>query len=298
MMYDSLHGKLLKLADDVGVYPAHGAGSLCGRNMSKETSSTIGMQKELNWALRPMPREDFVRMMTENLPEAPAYFPKDAEINRGGAVPLSEIAPPEALEPAAVNKLMQQGHLVLDVRPGAVYGDAHVPGSLNIGLGGQFASWAGTLVTIGTPIVLVTADHEGVEEAVVRLARVGIETVTGYLAGGIDAWRAAGLETASVPQMTVAELRDRIDRGDDLQVIDVRRPVEYEGGHVPAALSSQLAFLRREIGAFDPHRPTAVICQSGYRSSTATSLLEQHGFGDVANVTGGTAAWIAEGFPH
>lgn len=297
-MYDSLHQKLLVLGDDVGVYPAHGAGSLCGRSMSKETSSTIGVQKQLNWALKPMPREDFVRLMTENLPEVPAYFPKDAEINRGGAVALSELPTPEPLDPEEVNKLAQKGHVVLDVRPAAAYGEAHVPGSLNIGLGGQFASWAGTLIPIGTPIVLVAADHESVEEAVVRLARVGIETVSGFLKGGIDAWRAAGLETVSVPQITVAELRERIDRGDDLQVIDVRRPVEYAGGHVPGAENSQLAFLEREIKRFDPARPTAVICGSGYRSSAATSLLEQHGFQQTANVAGGTSAWIREGFPH
>src|ERR1700674_1298397 len=155
MMYETLHEKLLKLPDEVEVYPAHGAGSMCGRNMSKETSSTIGEQKKTNYALKPMTKEDFVRMITADLPEAPAYFPQDAEINRGGAQALAEVARPTALAAQEVNYLATHGHVILDVRSAREFGTGHVPDSLNVGLGGQFASWAGILISMGTPIVIV-----------------------------------------------------------------------------------------------------------------------------------------------
>ena len=155
MMYDSLHGKLLKLPDEVEVYPAHGAGSMCGRNMSKETSSTIGEQRKFNYALKPMSKEEFVTMMTADLPEAPVYFPKDAEINRSGARGLSELQPPQALTPQQVLRVQQQGEVLLDVRSAADFGAGHVPGSINIGLGGQFAMWAGSLI----PLTCGDRDH-------------------------------------------------------------------------------------------------------------------------------------------
>ncbi|HYE64188.1 MAG TPA: rhodanese-like domain-containing protein [Pyrinomonadaceae bacterium] len=297
MLYDSLHGKLLKLDDSVEVYPSHGAGSLCGRNMSKETSSTIGEQRSFNYALKPMPKDDFVRMMTTDLPEVPAYFPRDAEINRTGAPALEALPRPAALTPEEVNKLAQQDHLILDVRPAAAFGTAHVPGSLNIGLGGQFASWAGTLIPMGTPIILVAEDESGVDEALMRLARVGIESVKGYLSGGIYAWDKAGLDTEAILQMPVDELRSRLQEGSELQIIDVRRPAEYKAGHVPGAQSAQLAQLEKHVTEFDPQRPTAVICASGYRSSAATSMLARKGFRQLFNIVGGTNAWISAGYP-
>src|ERR671926_78710 len=179
MMYDTLHGKLLKLPDQVEVYPAHGAGSMCGRNMSKETSSTIGEQRKFNYALKPMSKDEFVTMMTADLPEAPSYFPRDAEINRSGARELSELQPPQALSPQQVFELREQGHVLLDVRSAADFGAAHVPGSMNIGLGGQFAIWAGSLIPLNAAIVLVADTGAPVDESVVRLARVGIENVKG-----------------------------------------------------------------------------------------------------------------------
>lgn len=296
MLYDSLHLKLLALDDAVEVFPAHGAGSLCGRNLSKETSSTIGAQRRFNYALQPMEKDAFVTMMTENLPEVPAYFPKDAEINRRGATALSELPHPEPLQPAEVAKLAQQGHVVLDVRQNSEYGTAHVPGSVNIGLGGQFASWAGTLIAMGTPIVIVANDVERVDEAVTRLARVGIESVKGYLDGGILEWNKAGLPLASVEQLPASELNARITQHADVQIIDVRRPAEYATGHVPGATNAQLAELESRVDAFDPARPTAVVCASGYRSSAATSLLERKGFRELYNVIGGTNGWVQAGY--
>ncbi|HEV2884697.1 MAG TPA: rhodanese-like domain-containing protein [Pyrinomonadaceae bacterium] len=304
MMYDTLHEKLLKLDDDVEVYPAHGAGSMCGKNMSTETSSTIGEQRKVNYALKPMAKDEFVRMMTAELPEAPAYFARDAEINRTGAGALTEVASPAALTPAEVFDLTKPQtnslrYVVLDVRPAKDFGAAHIPGSINIGLGGQFAIWSGILVSIGTPIILVADSDEKVNEGVMRLTRVGIESVKGFLAGGIAAWREAGFELSQVPQITVDELNQRLHEAPDLQVIDVRRPPEYQSGHVPNALHAPLSALQETAGRLpvNSSRPTAVICAGGYRSSAATSILEQQGFSNLVNVTGGTTAWINAGYP-
>jgi hydroxyacylglutathione hydrolase len=299
MMYDTLHGKLLKLSDNVEVYPAHGAGSMCGRNMSQETSSTIGQQRKYNYALQPMSKDDFIRMMTSDLPDAPAYFPKDAEINRTGATALANVSRPPALDPQEVKTLATQGYVILDVRSAAEFGAGHLPRSINIGLAGQFAIWAGTLISMGSPIVVVAEPEEKVDEAVVRLARVGIETVKAYLAGGVSAWRDAAMELAAVPQITVQDLNNLFEEETNLQVIDVRRPREYESGHVPRALHAPLSHLKQTAATLpvQPDKPTAVICAGGYRSSAATSILEQHGFSNLLNVTGGTSAWINAGYP-
>jgi hydroxyacylglutathione hydrolase len=297
MLFASLHEKLLTLPDETRVYPAHGAGSLCGRNLSTETSSTIGEQKRFNYALAPMPKDEFVRLVTENQPEVPAYFPKDAEINRIGAPPLGETLRPAGLSAEDVSARVQRGHVILDVRTAAEFGNAHVPGALNIGLSGQFASWAATLIPMGSPIVLVAADADQIEEAVTRLARVGIETVEGYLEGGMLAWDDARFEIARVPQMPADELKARIDERADLQIVDARRPPEFNAGHVPGAVNAPLAHLATLADRLDPMRPTAVICASGYRSSAATSLLRRRGFRDLYNVVGGTNGWIKIGYP-
>ncbi|HEU4479838.1 MAG TPA: rhodanese-like domain-containing protein [Pyrinomonadaceae bacterium] len=303
MMYDTLHNKLLKLPDEVEVYPAHGAGSMCGKNMSKETWSTIGQQRQFNYAVQPMSKDAFVRMMTTDLTPAPDYFSKDAEINRGGAEPLSDLPPPEPLTAERVRQLTSQTdglrYVVLDVRSASEFGGGHLPGSINIGLGGQFAIWAGSLITMTAPIVIVAESEEKVAEAQMRLARVGLENVKGYLQGGVKSWREAGFELATVPQVSVDELHDLISREADLQVIDVRRPAEYESGHIGPAKTAPLADLKQKIGGLGvvPSKKTAVVCAGGYRSSAATSILEQHGFTNLLNVTGGTGAWIKAGYP-
>ena len=303
MMYDTLHNKLLKLPDEVEVYPAHGAGSMCGKNMSKETWSTIGQQRQFNYAVQPMSKDAFVRMMTTDLTPAPDYFSKDAEINRGGAEPLSDLPAPEPLTAERVRQLISQTdslrYMVLDVRSASEFGGGHIPGSINIGLGGQFAIWAGSLITMTAPIVIVAESEEKVAEAQMRLARVGLENVKGYLQGGVKSWRDAGFELATVPQVSVDELHDLISREADLQVIDVRRPAEYESGHIGPAKTAPLADLEQKIGGLGvvPSKKTAVVCAGGYRSSAATSILEQHGFTNLLNVTGGTGAWIKAGYP-
>lgn len=296
MLFESLHGKLLKLPDETEVYPAHGAGSMCGRNMSTETSSTIGEQRKFNYALKPMTREEFVAQMTADLPEAPAYFPRDAEINRSGARDLSELSQPTPFSASDLAELT--GDIVfLDIRTPEEFGLAHIPGSLNIGLGGQFAMWAGSLIPNNAKIVLIASTNAQVDEAVVRLARVGLENVQGFLKGGVESWRHQGLPIAKISQVTVHELNERIQK-DVSQIIDVRRPAEYAGGHVPKAFAAPLANLQRDIEQlpFDANKPTAVICAGGYRSSAATSLLEQQGFRNLLNVSGGTSAWIKAGY--
>ncbi|MGA9997202.1 MAG: rhodanese-like domain-containing protein [Pyrinomonadaceae bacterium] len=297
MLYDSLHEKLLKLGDETEVYPAHGAGSMCGRNISKETSSTIGQQRKFNYALRPMSKEEFVRMMTTELQPPPAYFAHDAEYNRRGAPALDEIARPRALTAEEVNKLIGQGYVVLDVRAAAEFGAGHVPGAINIGLGGQFASWAGTLVRMETPLIIVAEGEAKVDEALMRLARVGHESVKGFLAGGMEAWKESGLESAKITQISVDELRERLEEEHQLQVLDVRRPAEYRSGHVPKAFSAPLApQLETENLPVDMKHAVAVICAGGYRSSAAASLLERRGFSNLFNITGGTGAWINAGY--
>jgi glyoxylase-like metal-dependent hydrolase (beta-lactamase superfamily II)/rhodanese-related sulfurtransferase len=296
MLYDSLHEKLLKLADEVEVYPAHGAGSMCGKNMSKETSSTIGEQRKYNYALQPMSREAFVAMMTADLPEAPAYFPRDAEINRSGARDLAELVPPKPLEAGEVLRLRDAGHVLLDIRSSSDFGAAHVAGSINIGLGGQFAMWAGSLIPFTAEIVIIADTNAQIDEAVVRLARVGIENVRGYLNSSVESWKQAGLPVTSIKQVTVEQLNELLKDQRLRQIIDVRRPIEYQSGHIPGALTSPLG---QDVNRLSMNRdePTAVICAGGYRSSAAASLLESVGFNNLLNVTGGTSAWVNAGYP-
>jgi glyoxylase-like metal-dependent hydrolase (beta-lactamase superfamily II)/rhodanese-related sulfurtransferase len=300
MLYDSLHGKLLALPDSVEVYPAHGAGSLCGRNISSDTSSTIGRERQFNYALRPMPKEEFVRMMTTDLPEAPAYFSRDVAINRDGASELAELPDPAALAARDVEALQKKGAIVLDTRPAAQYGAGHVPGSLHIGLSGQFASWAGALISPRAPILLVAEEEEEVREARTRLARVGIENVAGYLAGGILEWDRAGLPLTTMEQVNVEELDARLREGRAGRVVDVRRPAEWQAGHIPNAVHLPLNSLAENAAALDRSEPLAVICAGGFRSSIGTSILEQQGFTKVTNVVGGMAAWTGSGLhlPH
>jgi len=292
MLYDSVHGKLLKLGDDVEVWPAHGAGSSCGRNISSDRSSTIGLQRRINYALQPMERDAFVAMMTTDLPPAPRYFAMDAEINRRGARALHEVDAP-GLSPQDVARRIGEGELLLDVRDNASFAAGHVPGAFNIGLSGQFASWAGTLLSPEQGVVVAADDDRRGREAVMRLARVGLENVSGLLRGGMDAWQQAGQEVATLLQIDVGELRSRLG---GLRVVDVRRPVEFATGHVPGALNVPLSELPDRVDELDPAQEIAVVCAGGYRSSIAASILQRHSFVGLRNVIGGTSAWLKAGF--
>jgi hydroxyacylglutathione hydrolase len=295
MMYDSLHGKLMKLSDNVLVYPAHGAGSLCGRNMRAERSSTIGTEKLTNYALQIKSREEFIRQLTENLPSRPEYFLQDAQINRAGAGALSELRDLAPISAAELYALLQQGVFVLDVRSNADFAAAHVPGSINIALSGQFASWAGAIMGLGAHPVLVADTPKQYAEARLRLARVGIEDPRGFLQGGIAAWKQAGFPVADVPQITVQELSRQ--RSQDLQVLDVRREPEWQAGHIEGAEWFPLDNFKISAPALDPSSPVAVHCQGGYRSMIACSLLQRAGLQTVINVTGGFDAWRQAGLP-
>ncbi len=295
-LYDSLHGKLLTLPDDVAVYPAHGAGSLCGRNISNETSSTIGVQRRTNYALRPMQKGDFVRMMTADLPEVPAYFPRDVELNRAGAAPI-HARTPGALPPAEIVRLAGAGATILDVRESPAFGAGHPAGAVHVGLSGQFASWAGALLPPDVPIALVTEDTAGAAEAATRLSRVGLESVAGFLDGGVAAWDRAGLPVARLEQIDVSELKARRQDDPGLKVLDVRRPGEYAEGHVPGAVSYPLGRFARELDAVPAAGRVAIICGIGYRSSIAASLLLHRRGAEPINVVGGTSAWVAAGYP-
>jgi glyoxylase-like metal-dependent hydrolase (beta-lactamase superfamily II)/rhodanese-related sulfurtransferase len=291
LLYDSLHQKLLTLPDETKVFPAHGAGSMCGRNISSETSSTIGQQRRFNYALQPMTREAFVKMMTTDLPEAPSYFSRDARINLEGPALIDELPEPLAFEPEAVLKMQRGGHLLLDTRPSAMYGAGHIAGSLNVGLSGQFASWAGSLIQPEIPLIIVAEDLDSVREARTRLARVGIERVSGYLKGGVLAWHEAGLPLATMEQISVDELRLRISEKSVETVVDVRRLPEWNNGHIESAIHMPLNHLVQSALSLDRASRIAVICAGGFRSSIASSVLEQLGFRNVSNVVGGMAAW-------
>lgn len=290
LLYDSLHEKLLQLADSVLVYPAHGAGSLCGKNMRAERSSTIGTERLTNYALQIKTKEEFIAQLTSNLPARPEYFVKDAEINRTGAAALSELPPLRVIGPAELKQMLSEGEIALDVRPGAEFAAGHVPGSVNIALSGQFASWAGTVLGLTAHPVLVADSDEQVEEARVRLARVGIEVLDGYLHGGVAGWRQAGFAVATIPQMTVEELNTRLSSG-NVQVLDVRRAPEWEAGHIQAATWWPLDNFKVSPPEMNHDATIAVHCKGGYRSMIAASLLQRAGFRSVIDVTGGFDAW-------
>ena len=294
MLYDSLHNKLLTLRDSVLVYPAHGAGSLCGRQMSAEKSSTIGQQRLENYALRPKSKDEFVRLLTAELPERPGYFALDAELNRSGPAPLADLPIPEGLSPQRILELQRAGAVLLDTRSSSQFGAGHIPGSIHIGLTGQFASWAGRIIGLERSIVFIGEDRKEMLEARTRLARVGIENVAGYLENGLAAWFRAGLDVDEVPQVTVQDLHREMEQ---LQLVDIRQPGEWEQGHIAQGVNKPLPKLTDMLDDLDRERPIALHCKSGYRSSIGTSLLKREGFTDVMNVIGGFDAWKACDFP-
>jgi glyoxylase-like metal-dependent hydrolase (beta-lactamase superfamily II)/rhodanese-related sulfurtransferase len=295
LLYQSLHQKLMTLPDATLVYPAHGAGSLCGRSMRAERSSTIATERLTNSALQIRTQEEFVRQLTANLPTRPEYFLEDAEINRSGAGALTELPPLRAIAPDELQTLLDAGANVLDVRPADEFAAGHAPGSINIALSGQFASWAGGILGIHSKPALVAATDAQVEEARVRLARVGIEEVRGYLAGGFSAWKQAGRPVLATPQISVVELEERI-RQRSVDVLDVRRAGEWQAGHLANAQHRALDTFPHGLPALDS-RPVAIHCKSGYRSMIACSLLERAGYRNLINVTGGFDAWDAAKLP-
>jgi glyoxylase-like metal-dependent hydrolase (beta-lactamase superfamily II)/rhodanese-related sulfurtransferase len=296
LLYDNLHNKLMKLADNVLVYPAHGAGSLCGKNMRAERSSTIGTERLTNYALQIRSREEFIAQLTSNLPARPEYFLKDAEINRTGAAALSELPPLRAIEPAELDFMLTNGEIALDVRSGEEFAAGHVPGSVNIALSGQFATWAATVLGLTARPALIAGTRKQLEEARLRLARVGIEALDGYLAGGVNAWIQAGLPVATTLQIAAEELNSRLNSG-GVQVLDVRREPEWEAAHIEDATWWPLDNFKVSPPELDQDAPLAVHCKGGYRSMIACSLLQRAGFRNVINVSGGFDGWQGAKLP-
>lgn len=292
ILYRSLHEKLLKLPDDTEVHPAHGAGSLCGRQMSAEASSTIGRERRSNYALQARSADEFVHLLTDSLPARPEYFSRDVELNRQGARPLDSLPPLAPLAAADVLRLQSEGAIVLDTRPAMEFASAHVPGAIHIALAGQYASWAARLLGLDQHFILCVEDQEHVREAQLRLARVGIENVVGYLAEGIAGWIRAGQPADYIPQISVDDLRRMLaGEPDTVAVLDVRESSETETGAIPGSIRIPLGELSARAGEIDRDKLLVVHCKGGYRSSIATSLLRRAGIRDLANLTGGYDAW-------
>jgi hydroxyacylglutathione hydrolase len=296
MLYDSLHSKLMSLPDEVLVYPAHGAGSLCGRNMRAERSSTIGTERLTNYALQIAGKEKFVHELTSNLPARPEYFSQDAEINRQGAPALAALPELPAISAVELRRLLDEDVIALDVRPNDQFAAGHVPGSVNIALSGQFASWAGAMLGLSSQPVLIADTDEQISEARMRLARIGLEGERGYLMDGVKGWLAAGFEMAQLPQITPHELSERLQQG-GIDVLDVRREPEFVAGHIEGANWWPLDRFKLAPPEIDLSRALAVHCKSGYRSMIACSLLERAGFRNLINLRGGLDGWQQAGLP-
>ncbi len=292
IMYDTIQNKLMPLPDDVIVYPAHGAGSSCGKNISSETFSTIAIQKKTNYAMQSQTREEFIKAVTTGLNDAPAYFAVNAKINKAGYFSLEDVKT-KGLTTITVKELkekIKEDVIVLDTRKEEEFKDAFIPGSIFIGLEGRFAEWAGSLLPFDQRIVMVT--QEGMEEeTIVRLARVGFENVEGYLQGGIEAWKKAGEITDMIIDVEADELAMDIPFDDNLTVLDVRKPNEFAEGHVTDAVNINLADMTDValIAQFEETQNLYVHCAGGYRSLIACSILKRQGYHNLRNVAGGWA---------
>jgi glyoxylase-like metal-dependent hydrolase (beta-lactamase superfamily II)/rhodanese-related sulfurtransferase len=298
ILFQSIHEKLLTLPDDTEIFPAHGAGSLCGRQMSSESSSTIGKQRRSNYALLAPTSEEFVHLLTDNLPARPEYFAQEVDLNRRGAAPLSQLPALAPLTAPEVLRLQKEGAIVVDTRPAMEFAVAHVPGSIHIALTGQYASWAARILGLDASLIIVGEEAEHVRESQIRLARVGVESVAGYLADGVAGWIENGFELDYIPQIAVQDFVElRNQEPDRITVLDVREAAEAATGAIENSVCIPLGTLRSRLGELDPGKLVVVHCKGGYRSSIATSILRRAGFRDIANLTGGFDAWKACGRP-
>lgn len=288
LLYDSLHSKIMTLPDETIVYPAHGAGSACGKNMSKETFDTLGHQKEVNYALRSPDKASFIKEVTDGILPPPQYFPKNAMLNMHGYGSFDEAMTrgAQALSVDAFETAAETGSLILDVRVPDQYRDGHIPGSISIGLNGQFAVWVGTLIANLDQSIVLVAPEEKVQEAVMRLARVGYDNVAGYLQGGMEAWAAAGREVEKVEQVNATQLAE-ILHGGPVQVLDVRKPGEYTAEHMEAAQTFPLDYFLDHLHDLDKNEQYYVHCQGGYRSMIAVSMMARAGYKHLIDVAGG-----------
>lgn len=291
MLYDSLREKILTLPDDIIVYPAHGAGSACGKNMSKETFDTLGNQKKVNYALQPMSKADFINELTSGILPAPQYFAKNVALNKNGYEDHDAVMKKgaRALSPAEFSEAsLAPGTIILDVRKPQEFASGFIPGALYIGLDGQFAPWVGTVILdLKAPILLVAPPGRE-EEAVLRLSRVGYDNCTGYLDGGMGSWIQAGQATEQISSIPAGEFFRHYAQGH--VTLDVRKPGEFESSHLKNALSRPLDFIYEWMEQADPSTPYMIHCAGGYRSMIAASILRARGFQALTDVQGGYAA--------
>ncbi len=291
MLYDSLNNKIKPLPDDVIVYPAHGPGSACGKNIGKDTYSTIGIQKATNYALRSSSRDQFIDQVTSGMLPPPQYFFEDARINKEGYKPLADVIK-QSMNPLEAKQIiqMQDEVVILDTRDPELFGKEHIEGAVNIGLGGQYAVWIGTIFPISQPFVLVSEPGKE-EEAIIRLARVGFENVKGFLEGGMEAW------DGPVDQVQSIDPEDLINRiGEGASVIDVRKPGEFEAGHVTGAMHFPLCNLPGHSPA-DEGKALHIYCAGGYRSMIACSILKKKGVRNIVNIRRGFNSFSDAGVP-
>jgi len=296
-LYESLHRRLLALPEGTMVYPGHVAGSLCGRVDNRMTSTTLGFERRYNPALTILDRDGFVRYMNQGLPERPPNMARIVELNRA-AEPfrIPDVTP---LSPETVRQLVDQHKaVVLDVRSPAEFAAGHIRGAISVPLdGGQFQNRVGLVVPAEVPLVLVSGSDEHAERAVRALAVIGYDRIAGYLTGGMEAWEKQGYDEASLPLLTVHELRERLTSEPSWQLLDVREASEWAAGHLPGAVHVPYYRIPQQEVPLDPDRPLAVICASGTRSSVAASLLQARGWKHLFSVPGGVTAWQAAGFP-
>ncbi len=298
LLFDSLHKKLLALPDQSLVYPAHGAGSLCGRAISKETVSTLGEQRRLNYALQPMSKEAFIQVVTADQPEAPPYFTYDAVLNSEERPTLDEALARE-MNPLTLNAvlaLQADGAQILDTRDPDEFGAAHLAGSINIGLGGQYATWAGTVLDRKHPIVII-ADPGRESESAIRLGRIGFDHVVGYLQNGLQSLESRPELVAFTEHLSAQFAAELLSSSQPPLAIDVRAPREREEKHIGGSLGIPLNRLVENLKTLPQNRPLLVYCAGGYRSSIAASLLQGSGFDPVCEIAGGIAAWEAAKLP-
>jgi glyoxylase-like metal-dependent hydrolase (beta-lactamase superfamily II) len=298
LLYESLRAKLLALPDASLVYPAHGAGSLCGKAISKETVSTLGEQRRSNYALQPMSKTAFIDLVTADQPDAPPYFTYDAVLNSRERPTLDEALARE-LNPLTLDQLLalqEVGAQILDTRDPAEFAAAHLAGSVNIGLGGQYATWAGTVLNREQPIVII-ADPGRENESAVRLGRIGFDHVVGYLKDGLHSLESRPDLTATTERVSPPLAADRLATSDPPLVVDVRTPREREAKRIKDSLGIPLNHLTERLAELPNNRPLLVFCAGGYRSSIAASLLQRHGFTAVTEIAGGIAAWETANLP-
>ncbi len=293
-LFDSLRNKIMTLADEVIVYPGHGAGSACGKKMAKETMGSLGDQKKFNYALRAdMGRDEFVKEVTTGLVAPPQYFPKNAVMNRKGYASIDDIRERglQALSARAFQAAWEaEEALVIDTRHQDAFAKGHLPGSIFIGVDGTFAPWVGALITDLQQAILIVTEPGREQEVVDRLARVGYDNTIGYLDGGFEAWAAADMDVETTPDMTAGDFFKLYNSGAPINLVDVRRSSEYDGQHIEGAYSLPLDFLNQRMSEIDREKRYYLQCASGYRSMIAASILQARGYQDVVNVQGGFKA--------